>query len=123
MIHDTRGAKHLRTNRLLNFFAAGLLLLLTCLLLLFVGLAVYWESSGPLFDRRSSINREGRPFEALTFRTTEYDEARARRARKVTRVGKFVLYTRIVSLPLLINVLRGDISLIEMEDYSSSFWA
>ena len=68
------------------------------------------------------MNREGRPFEALTFRATEYDEARARWARKVTRVGKFVLYTRIMSLPLFINVLRGDISLIEMEDYSSSFW-
>jgi len=41
----------------------------------------------------------------------------------VTRVGWFLLYTRLVSLPLLINVLRGEISLIEMEDFSSSFWA
>jgi lipopolysaccharide/colanic/teichoic acid biosynthesis glycosyltransferase len=111
------------SNRLLNFFAAGLLFTITCPLLLFASLVVYWESSGPVFDRRASINREGRPFEALTFRTTEYDQGRSRWARKVTRVGWFLLYTRLVSLPLLINVLRGEISLIEMEDFSSSFWA
>jgi lipopolysaccharide/colanic/teichoic acid biosynthesis glycosyltransferase len=123
LISNTREAKHPVVNRLLNFFVAGLLMMFTGPLLLFVGLVLYWESRGPVFDTHASINRDGHPFEALTFRTTEYDEARARWARKVTRVGKFVLYTRIVSLPQLINVLRGDISLIEMGDYSSSFSA
>jgi len=118
-----REARHFVINRLLNSVIAGVLLILTGPLLLFVGFAVYWESSGPIFDRHTSINRDGRQFEALDFRTTEYDETRERWARKGTRIGWFLLYTRIVSLPQLINVARGDISLVEMHDSSSSFWA
>ena len=74
------------------------------------------------FEKRPRVNRAGRRFEALSFRVTEHDQARTW-ARKVTRVGSFLLYTRMVSLPQLINVLRGHISLAEIEDHSPSFWA
>jgi lipopolysaccharide/colanic/teichoic acid biosynthesis glycosyltransferase len=110
-------------NRLLNSVVAGLLLILTGPLLLLICFAVSWESSGPVFDKHISTNRDGRQFEALEFRATEHDDTRRRWGRKVTRIGRFLLYTRIVSLPQLINVLRGDISMVEMRDSSSSFWA
>jgi lipopolysaccharide/colanic/teichoic acid biosynthesis glycosyltransferase len=42
-------------------------------------------------------------------------------ARKLTQVGEFLRYTRIESLPQLINVLRGEMSLIDPDDSSPSF--
>jgi lipopolysaccharide/colanic/teichoic acid biosynthesis glycosyltransferase len=55
---------------------------------------------------------------ALTFRTTEYVDPRRWSGRNIANVGFFLLYTRILSLPQLMHVLLGDITLSEIEDYS-----
>src|SRR5438067_1405533 len=109
----------LMTNRLLNAAIAVFLLVITGPLMLFIALSIRWESPGPVFDRHPSLNRDGRRFEELNFRTN----ARGKWARNITRIGWFLLYSRMVSLPQLVNVARGDISLVEMRDNSSSFWA
>ena len=106
------------SNRWLNAAGAFVLLVITAPLMFFIALAIRWESPGPVFDRHPSLNREGRRFDELNFRTN----AQGRWARNITRTGWFLLYTRIVSLPQLINVVRGDITLIEIYDNSSSFW-
>ena len=110
------------TSRLPNGIVAAALLVVTGPLLLLAALAIRLESPGPVFEKRPRVNRAGRRFEALSFRVTEHDQAHTW-ARKVTRVGSFLLYTRMVSLPQILNVLRGDISLMEIEDHSPSFWA
>lgn len=107
------------SNRLLNVVLAALLLGITGPLLLIVALVIRCESPGPVLDNRASINREGRRFMALTFRTTEHAEGRIWSGPDMTRVGWFLIYTRIVSLPKLINVVLGDISLSEIEDHSA----
>jgi lipopolysaccharide/colanic/teichoic acid biosynthesis glycosyltransferase len=107
------------TTHVANVVVAFVILLITAPLLLFVALAIRWESPGPVLDRHPSLNRDGRRFEELNFRTS----AQGRWARNMTRVGWWLMYTRIVSLPQLINVIRGDITLVEMHDDSSSFWA
>jgi len=89
--------------------------------MLLVALIIYLESTGPIFVKRAAINREGRLYEELDFRATEYDELRRNWPVDRTRIGSLLLYTRMVSLPQLINVVRGDISLIEMHDNSSPF--
>ena len=115
----TRSDPESMTNRLLNVVLAAALLVITGPLLLLVSLALCFESPGPVFDRHAALNREGRRFEALTFRTTEHAATRRRWSRNVTRVGLFLIYTRIVALPQLINVVLGEITLSEIEDYSS----
>jgi lipopolysaccharide/colanic/teichoic acid biosynthesis glycosyltransferase len=100
-------------NRLLNGSLAFLILLIIGPLLMFVALAIRWESPGPALERRLSITRDGRRFRELNFRVTEYDGTWPG---IITRVGWFLLYTRIASLPQLINVLRGEMTLIEMCD-------
>jgi putative colanic acid biosysnthesis UDP-glucose lipid carrier transferase len=101
-------------TRLLNAVMAGLFLIITAPLLLVMAAAIRWETPGPIFDRQLSLNRDGRTFQALSFRVTEYDRLRAGYRGNTTRIGSFLLYTRIVSLPQLVNVLRGDITLSEM---------
>jgi lipopolysaccharide/colanic/teichoic acid biosynthesis glycosyltransferase len=109
------------SSRIFNIAGAALLLLIIGPLLFFVAMAIRWETSGPAFERQVSLTRYGRRFQELTFRVTEYDELGAPWSRNITRVGWFLIYTRIVSLPQLINVLRGDITFAEMYDDSLSY--
>lgn len=109
-------------DRLLNFVLAVCLLVFTGPLLLLIAVGIKWESPGPVFEGHPATNREGRLYEALTFRVAEYDPARGRWARKLTRVGWFLQYTQMEALPQLINVVRGDMNLIEVGRYSSSSW-
>ena len=107
------------TNRLLNVVLAAVLLVITGPLLLVITLALRFESPGPVFHRHAAFNREGRRFKALLFRTVEHDERSGRWSPNVTRLGHWLIFTRIVALPQLINVVLGDITLMEIEDHSS----
>ncbi len=91
------------------------------------------RDGGPAFFSQTRIGRGGRPFRCLKFRTMVTDaearlqallasdpEAAAEWARdqklrndpRVTRVGRFLRQTSLDELPQLINVLKGDMSLI-----------
>ena len=97
---------------------ASILLAITFPLMLIVGLLVKLESAGPALIRRACRDRDGRCFQLLEFRTSlQYPEngIAAWRRHGWTRVGLFLYYTRINTLPQLINVLRGDIALRDME--------
>lgn len=104
-----------KAGRLVDSVFAVVILVFSGPLLLIIAVAIRWESPGPVLDRRTSINRHGRRFDELNFRTN----AQGRWARNITRVGWFLRYTRMDALPQLVNVLRGDITLVEM--YHNSF--
>lgn len=88
-----------QASRPLDPLFAGILLGFTFPLLLTVALAIKCESRGPVFDKQPCIGRGGRRFQALSFRTTDYEQPRVGWARPVTRVGEFLRYTRIDCLP------------------------
>src|ERR1051325_1156089 len=122
MIRDVRTQNSYESisNRIFNIAGAAVLLLLLGPLLVLVALGIRCDSSGPAFERRLSRNREGEPFYELNFRVTGHDNSGLAWPKDITRVGWFLLYTRIVSLPQLINVARGDIMLADMHDGSAS---
>ena len=106
---------------------AALFMLLPVLLL--VSAFIRLEDRGPVFFRQLRIGENGRSFEMLKFRSM-YTDAEARRAAllgqserdgicfkmrndpRITRIGKFIRRFSIDELPQLINVLRGDMSLV-----------
>ena len=112
-----------RTSLLTDIAIAGILLAATFPLLLLVALAIKLVGSGPVLERRECIGRGGRRFQMLKFRTTKHDPEHATMAwvRQITQVGQFLRYTRIEALPQLINVLRGEMSMIDQDGHSPAF--
>ena len=95
---------------------AGLIVLLPLLLL--VATAIKLDSSGPVFFRQWRVGRKFRRFGIYKFRTM-IDDAFDRglpitvgRDSRITRVGKILRKTKIDELPQLLNVLKGDMSLV-----------
>lgn len=93
-----------------------------------VAIAIKLDSTGPVFFRQKRIGRDGQIFEILKFRSM-VDGAEARRDAlesmnesvgtfkltadpRVTRVGRLLRRTSIDELPQLMNVLKGDMSLV-----------
>lgn len=109
---------------LADIVIACALLSFTLPLLASVAAAIKCETSGPIFERQERVGSAGRRFKLLTFRTTVHDPEHPGPvwAREVTRVGHFLRYTRIDALPQLINVLRGDIRMIETDAYPNPFF-
>ncbi|MGO4443051.1 sugar transferase [Mycobacterium sp. 2YAF39] len=105
--------------------AAALLLLMSPLFLT-LALLVRLSSPGPIFFRQKRIGRDGKPFDCLKFRSmrpaSDADVAFELKADTApggvegvdrrTRVGKVMRASSLDELPQLINVLRGDMSLV-----------
>jgi len=110
-------------RRLADVLIAGALLVITAPLLIFVALAIKWEGPGPIFERQRCIARGGRCFEMLKFRTVVHNPNGTIPvwARKASQVGEFLQCSRIDCLPQLINVLRGEMSLLDPDGCSPSF--
>jgi lipopolysaccharide/colanic/teichoic acid biosynthesis glycosyltransferase len=115
---------------------AGSLLLLTSPLFIWIAWRIKRDSDGPAFFRQERLGEGQKPFTMLKFRTMAYgtDDAPHReyvrrimdssalpdknnlykleRAQDVTRVGAWLRKTSIDELPQLINVLKGELSLV-----------
>jgi lipopolysaccharide/colanic/teichoic acid biosynthesis glycosyltransferase len=87
-------------------------------LLLATGLAIALESGRPVLFRQARLGLGGREFAMYKFRSMVRDAASigpwhtASDDPRVTRVGRWIRRTSIDELPQLLNVLKGDMSLI-----------
>ncbi len=106
-------------KRLIDIMISLVLLMLTLPLALVAMLAIRLGSSGPVLYRQERVGLHGRPFTLLKFRSMRVNAEAgghprwaAQRDARVTRVGAFIRSTRIDELPQLLNVLRGDMSLV-----------
>lgn len=104
-------------KRWLDFTFSALLLLLLAPLFVLIAAAIKLESEGPVFFRQQRTGLGGAPFTILKFRSMRLHEDQqvvqaSRRDARITRVGGFIRALSIDELPQLINVLRGDMSLV-----------
>ncbi len=104
-------------KRLMDLLVSILLLIATAPLMLVAAIAVRRSSPGPVIFRQQRIGRGGRPFNILKFRTMGPAGATDREItvgndRRITPVGAVLRKWKIDELPQLLNVLRGDMSLV-----------
>ncbi len=116
-------------KRVLDLVGAILLLIVGWPLFLFISIAIKLDSSGPVLFIQERVGENGEHFGIYKFRTMrvgaelqlgellEHNEAdgplfKMRDDPRVTRVGRFLRQTSIDELPQVINVLRGEMSLV-----------
>jgi len=106
-------------KRGMDVLTAGCALLFLLPLLLTVALLIRIEDGGPVFFRQQRQGRNNRLFWIYKFRSMsalKLDQAGTRSASRdddrITRIGRIIRRTSIDELPQLINVLRGDMSVV-----------
>ncbi|MCX7731294.1 MAG: sugar transferase, partial [Candidatus Caldatribacterium sp.] len=98
---------------------AGLLLAVLSPLFAVIALFVFLDSPGPVFYWQERVGKDGKVFRLWKFRTMVPDAEKhtgavlaSKNDPRVTRVGKFLRRTRLDELPQLLNVLKGEMSLV-----------
>jgi len=105
-------------TRIFDILASFIGLLLLSPLFALVALALKLDSAGPVFYRAQRVGRNGVPFRLYKFRSMVVDADKrgpgitATGDARITRVGRFLRRTKIDELPQLINVLKGEMSLV-----------
>jgi exopolysaccharide biosynthesis polyprenyl glycosylphosphotransferase len=109
-------------KRSLDLVGASLLLLLLAPVMLAIALAIRLESKGPVFFRQPRIGRGGREFRVFKFRSMYLNAAlqlnddgvmvKAPHDPRTTKVGHWLRRLSLDELPQLINVVRGEMSLV-----------
>lgn len=116
-------------KRVFDAVASGTLLLLFAPLMLLIALLIKWESPGPMFFLQDRIGERGRRFRMIKFRSMQQDASRRWHEvmqydaaghvvhktdddPRITRIGRTLRRMSLDELPQLINVLRGDMSLV-----------
>lgn len=105
-------------KRLIDVAGSAIGLLLVSPLLAVAAIAIKLTSPGPVLFRQERIGRGFRPFRILKLRTMhvrppgEHLQITAGGDPRVTRVGRVLRRLKIDELPQLVNVLRGDMSLV-----------
>lgn len=109
---------YLRVKAWLDAYLALVALVATAPLFGVLALLVRWSAPGPVLFRQRRAGLGGRPFELFKFRTMRIeadpygDSPRTGDDPRITRVGRWLRETSLDELPQLLNVLRGEMSLI-----------
>lgn len=105
-------------KRLFDLFASLLGLIIFLPLFLIIALLIVVSMPGPIFFRQKRIGKGGAPFRLYKFRSmkvlkeAEQGSFHAGDASRITGLGRVLRKTKLDELPQLINVLRGDMSII-----------
>src|SRR5579872_4265602 len=118
-------------KRAIDLVVAATGLLLLAPLLMLVAVLIKLDSAGPIFFRQERIGRAFRPFLIYKFRTMVKQAPQLGLAitvgqdARITRMGRLLRRTKIDELPQLINVLKGEMSLVgprpEVPEYVAAF--
>jgi exopolysaccharide biosynthesis polyprenyl glycosylphosphotransferase len=132
-----RNGAAMRVKRTVDIVCASLGLILGAPLLGALALAVRLDSRGPILYRQRRLGRDGQIFDVLKFRSMRSEPAKAfvpvagsapggvEGDDRRTRVGRLLRRSSLDELPQLINILRGEMSLVgprpERPEYAIAF--
>ena len=103
-------------KRAFDVSCAAIGLVLSSPFVLAAAIAIQLDSPGPALYKGERVGRDGRPFRMLKLRSMVSDgggpSVTVAADPRVTRVGRFLRRSKLDELPQLVNVLRGEMSLV-----------
>ena len=104
-----------RIKRTVDAVTAAMALILFSPILLITSIAIKLDSRGPIFIREMQFGRENRAIQVFKFRSVvDCGEGNRNKLPRLTRVGEIISQTGIDELPQFLNVLRGDMSIVQV---------
>ncbi len=114
-------------RRVLDITVASMILVVGSPVLLAVAVAVRLRLGSPVLFRQRRLGIGGQPFDVLKFRTMR-DPAPGREgpefdAERLPRLGQFLRGASLDELPSMINLLRGDVTLVGPRPLPDQYWS
>jgi len=108
-----------KLKRLMDIIISLIILLLGSPVLILVAIAIKIDSKGPVFFKQERLGQNAKPFNVLKFRSMIHNAEKLtgpvwsqKDDPRITRMGKFVRRVRLDEVPQMINVLKGEMSLV-----------
>lgn len=102
-------------KRLIDVIFSLLLLILTSPIFLIIAIAIKLDDGGKVFFRQERVTKDHKIFKIIKFRSMKVDSGDKPATvgdSRITKVGHIVRKLRIDELPQLINILKGDMSVV-----------
>lgn len=103
-------------KRVLDILISFVMLLILSPIILILSIIIRIDSKGPAFFLQERTGKGGKNFKIFKFRTmvveTKKDEKLLTHDERMTKVGSFIRKTSLDEIPQLINVLKGEMSII-----------
>ena len=107
-----------RVKQVFDILFAVVSLILLCPLLILLSFIIWVSGKGPVIYSQDRIGKNGKPFSIYKFRSMVFDAEKGiprlagENGEKVTRIGSIMRKYRIDEIPNLINVLKGEMSVV-----------
>ena len=106
-------------KRLMDIVLCSVAMVVAAPVMAVVAIAIKLEDGGPVFFKQKRMTRGGREFDILKFRSMIVDAEKYAGAvlatdndPRITKVGKFIRATRLDEIPQILNILKGDMSIV-----------
>ena len=105
-------------KRVFDLFASSLGLLILAPVFLVIAILIRCDSPGPVLFKQERVGLRGKPFRIFKFRTMHVDaeamggQLTVGKDPRITRIGRFLRKGKLDELPQLLNVWRGEMSLV-----------
>ena len=106
-------------KRLMDIVLCAIAMIPAAPIMAVVALTIKLEDGGPVFFKQKRMTRNGREFDILKFRSMIVDAEKYAGAvlatdndPRITKVGKVIRATRLDEIPQILNILKGDMSIV-----------
>ena len=106
-------------KRLMDILLCSIAMIVAAPVMAVVAIAIKLEDGGPVFFKQKRMTRNGREFDILKFRSMIVDAEKYAGAvlatdddPRITKVGKVIRATRLDEIPQILNILKGDMSIV-----------
>jgi lipopolysaccharide/colanic/teichoic acid biosynthesis glycosyltransferase len=105
------------SKRIFDIFSSAICLLLFSPVLLFLAVWILADSRGGVFYKQVRVGKNGKEFKLLKFRSMRPNSDKAGQLtigndNRITKVGRFIRRTKLDELPQLINIIKGEMSVV-----------